>query len=74
MGDEKELPGRHPTLVAAATALALRLGVEVPALGVSGAETCNTSKQGRVRGGESDKDREATREKHTHVTQVTKEE
>jgi hypothetical protein len=29
----EELPGRHPTLVAAATALAKRLGVEVPALG-----------------------------------------
>ena len=33
MGDEKELPGRHRTLVAAATALAMHLGVEVPALG-----------------------------------------
>ena len=33
VGDEKELPGRQPTLVAAATALAKHLGVEVPALG-----------------------------------------
>ena len=33
MGDAKELPGRHRTLVAAATALAKHLGVEVPALG-----------------------------------------